>query len=423
MLKKNKILYKSKLIQYRSDCRVCGSKNIKKIIDLGVMPLAGNFVKKKDLDKKEIRVSLKLYFCNVCKLVQVKDSINPEILFQAYNYSSSTISSLNNHFISYSKKIKNKFSNKKNVKILEFGCNDGILLKEFSKNKNFFCLGVDPSSNISSLAKKKGINIINKYFNKKTADEIFIKHGKFDYITASNVFAHIDDIHSVVEASKCLLKDKGQLVIEVHYLLDLINLNQYDFFYHEHLNYYTLKSLEYLFKLYELDITNIEKINVHGGSIRVTLQNSILNKKFKSTKVEKKLKIEKIVNLNYFKNFEKNILNQKNTMIKLLDKLTLEKKNIIGFGASGRGTTFLNYCGISKKYIKYIVDASPLRAGKYMPGLKIPIYNIDYLKKNAHKIDYILIIAWNYQNSIIKQVKKINKDIKFIIPFPYPNIL
>ena len=109
-------------------------------------------------------------------------------------------------------------------------------------------------------------------------------------------------------------------------------------------------------------------------------------------------------------------------MIKLLYKLNLEKKNIIGFGASGRGTTFLNYCGISKKYIKYIVDSSPLRAGKYMPGLKIPIYNTDYLKKNAHKIDYILIIAWNYKSSIIRQVKKINKDIKFIIPFPDPHI-
>ena len=327
MLKK--IIYKQKLIKYRYDCRVCANNKIKKILDFGKMPLAGNFIKKKDLKKKEIKAPLELYFCKNCKLVQVKDSIDPKVLFHTYNYSSSTIPSLNNHFISYSKKIKSKFKNKKKVKILEFGCNDGVLLKEFTKNKKFFCLGVDPSNNISNLAKKKGINIINKYFNKKTANEILLKHKKFDYITASNVFAHIDDIHSVVEASKILLKDDGQFVIEVHYLLDLINLNQYDFFYHEHLNYYTLKSLKYLFELYKLDITSIEKTNLHGGSIRVTLKNSTSVKKSKSYNIKKNLKIENKVNINYFKKFNKNILKQKNDITKILTNLKLKKKILL----------------------------------------------------------------------------------------------
>jgi len=413
---------KIKLVQKRSDCRVCGNKDIIKILNLGNMPLAGNFIKKKDLNKKEIKVNLSLYFCNKCKIVQVKDSINPEILFSAYNYSSSTIPSLNNHFIEYSKKIKRYYQNKQ-TKILEFGCNDGVLLKEFKNKKNFFCLGVDPSNNISNLAKQKGLNIINDYFNKKTADNILLKYKKFDYITASNVFAHIDNIHSVVEASKIVLKDNGRLVIEVHYLLDLVKLNQYDFFYHEHLNYYTINSLKYLFKKYNFEIEKIEKINVHGGSLRVTIRNSNLTKKIKSQQLINRLKKEKNVNLNYFKLFEKNILKQKNDILKILNKLTLLNKNIIGFGASGRGTTFLNYCKIDKKYIKYIIDSSPLRAGKFMPGVKIPIYNMDYLKKNSEKIDYVLIIAWNYKDSIIKQVKKINKKIKFIVPFPYPKII
>ena len=415
-----KKLLKKKLVNYRSDCRVCGNKNIKKIFSLGKMPLAGNFVKKNELKKKEIKVMLPLHFCEACKLVQVKNSINPEILFNQYNYSSSKILSLNNHFVIYAKRIVEKFK-KKNVKLLEFGCNDGVLLKEFKKYKNFFCLGVDPSNNISNLAKKNGVKIINQYFNKNTANKILSKYKKFDYITGSNVFAHIDDIHSVVEASKILLKKDGILVIEVHYLIDLIKLNQYDFFYHEHLNYYTINSLKHLFRLYGLSIKKVEKISLHGGSLRVTIKNSNKNKPSKSLK--KLLNFEKKVNLQYFQNFEKKIFKQKKNIINVLDKLILSNKKVIGFGASGRGTTFLNYCGINKRYIEYIVDSSPLRAGKYMPGLKIPIYNINYLKKNSRNIDYVLIIAWNYKDSIIRQVRKINKKIKFIIPFPKPTIL
>ncbi len=261
-----KIKKKIKIVNKRNTCRVCYSQNLKKIFDLGVMPLAGNFIKKKNLRKNEIKVPLVLYFCDQCKLVQVKDSINPEILFNSYNYSSSTIPALKKHFTSYANIIKKKYSSK-NIKLLEFGCNDGVLLNELKKSKNIFCLGVDPSKNISQLAKEKGLNIYNKYFDKQTAKVIFEKYKQFDYITGSNVFAHIDDIHSVVEASKILLKKNGKLVIEVHYLLDLIKLNQYDFFYHEHLNYYTINSLVHLFNSYDLTISKIKKINVHGGSL------------------------------------------------------------------------------------------------------------------------------------------------------------
>ena len=422
MKKIRKTETKIKLVNFRPDCRVCGNKKIKKIINLGNMPLAGNFIQKSELGKKEIKVPLILYFCNKCKLVQVKDSINPKILFNAYNYSSSTILSLNDHFANYAKKIKKIYQKTKKVKILEFGCNDGVLLKKFKNQKKFFCLGVEPSKNISKLAKKKGINIINNYFNKDTANKILFEYNKFDYITGSNVFAHIDDIHSVVEASKILLKDDGKLVIEVHYLLDLINLNQYDFFYHEHLNYYTINSLKFLFKSYNFEIKKIEKINFHGGSIRVTLQKYNLKKK-QSIQLKKILNDEKNVNLKYFAKFKKNIFQQRNDVLRILNKLILSNKKIIGFGASGRGTTFLNFCNINKKYIEYIIDGSPLRAGKFMPGMKIPIHNMEYLKKNSKEIDYILIIAWNYKSSIIKQIKKINKDIKFIIPFPKPKIL
>ncbi len=412
-----------RLVNKRSNCRICGNKKIKKIIDLGIMPLAGNFIEKKNIKKKEFKLPLDLYYCSKCNLVQIKDTVKSEVLFKKYNYSSSTIPVLNDHFLNYSKEIIKNYKNKKKFKLLEFGCNDGILLSKLVKKKKFFCLGVDPSKNISNLAKKKSINIVNNYFNVSTANLILKKFNKFDYITASNVFAHIDDIHSVIEASKILLKDNGYLVVEVHYLMHLLNLNQYDFFYHEHVNYYSVYSLKFLFEKHNFTIKKIKQTKMHGGSLRVYLQkkkNFLIKKQSSITKL---MESEKKINIPFFKKFNKKIYEQKKEINKILLNLIKRKKNIIGFGASGRGTTFLNYCNIDKKILNVILDSSPLRAGKFMPGVKIPIKTLDYLKKNSNKVDYVLIIAWNYQVSIMKQVKEINKNIKFIIPFPKPKIL
>jgi SAM-dependent methyltransferase len=415
-----KVKKKSKIINYKNKCRVCKNSNLIKILDLGKLPLAGNFVEKKNINRKEEKFKLNVHYCSNCKLVQVKDFIDPEYLFKQYNYSSSSIRSLKEHFIKYAQKIKNFYRDKKKIKLLEFGSNDGVLLKEFKKNKNFFCLGVEPSKNISKIAKKKGLEIVNDYFNPKVAKKIYKKFGKFDYITGSNVFAHIDDVHSVVKASKILLNKDGRFVVEIHYLDDLIKFNQYDFFYHEHLNYYTINSLKHLGKINGFELISVEKIPIHAGSIRVTFQ--FLNNK-NSIKINKFLNYEKKINIKYLKRFKKNVFHQKETIIKILNNLVRYKKKIIGFGAAGRGTTFLNFCSIDKKYIDYIIDSSPLRVGKFMPGVKIPIYDINYLKKHHKEVDYILIIAWSYKDKIIKEIKKINKNIKFIIPFPLPKII
>ncbi|MDA9865027.1 class I SAM-dependent methyltransferase, partial [Pelagibacterales bacterium] len=314
-----------------------------------------------------------------------------------------------------------QFKEKKAVKLIEFGSNDGVLLKEFVKDKKFMCLGVDPAINISKIAKKEGVNVYLGNFDVKAALEIENKYGKFDYITGSNVFAHIDDIHSVVSAAKMLLKNNGSFVTEVHYLPNLIELNQYDFIYHEHLNYYTLKSLIKLFEIHKLKLINAEMIQTHGGSIRVTVSPN-LNKKA-SLKVKNILQSEKIINKKYFDRFNKNILIQREKINQMLSNLIASKKRIVGYGASGRGTILLNYCNIDSKKLSYIVDESPLRAGKLMPGVKLPIFSIDYFKKDKVKVDYVLIIAWNYTDPIIKKVRKIDKDIKFIVPFPYPYII
>ena len=344
----------NKFINKRSDCRICRNKNIKKIIDLGTMPLAGNFIEKKKLNHKEFKIPLELYYCSKCKLVQIKDTIKPEVLFKKYNYSSSTIPVLNQHFIDYSKEIIKKYKKRKKFKLLEFGCNDGILLSKLIKFKNFFCVGVDPSKNITTLAKKKSINVINDYFDTKSANLILNKFSKFDYITASNVFAHIDDIHSVIEASKILLKENGYLVVEVHYLMNLLNLNQYDFFYHEHVNYYSIYSLKNLFEMHNFVIKKIKHTKMHGGSLRVYIQKKKEFRKSYNSNIKNLLNTEKKLNIPFFKKFKKNIFYQKKEINQILLKLKKRNKNIIGFGASGRGTTFLNYCNVvllNKSYV------------------------------------------------------------------------
>ena len=220
------------------------------------------------------------------------------------------------------------------------------------------------------------------------------------------MFAHIDDIHSVIKASKILLKENGFLVVEVHYLMNLLNLNQYDFFYHEHVNYYTVYSLKHLFEKHNFQIKKIKQTKMHGGSLRIYLQKRKVGQIINKSNITNFINFEKKINLSFFRKFNSKIYNQRNEINKILLNLKKQNYKIIGFGASGRGTTFLNFCNIDKKILDVYFDSSPFRAGKYMPGVKIPIKNINYLKKNSNKVDYILIIAWNYQTSIIKQGKK-----------------
>ena len=243
----------------------------------------------------------------------------------------------------------------------------------------------------------------------------------YNYITGSNVFAHINDIHSVVDAAKNLLKNDGVFATEVHYLPNLLKLNQYDFIYHEHLNYYTVTSLIKLFELHNMNLFDVEMIPTHGGSIRVYVSKNL--KKRKKQRLNKLIKSENKINIKYLFEFRKKIIKQKNLMIRLLDKINKIDKKIVGYGASGRGTILLNYCNIDKKKVKCIIDDSPLRYNKFMPGVKIPIYNEKYLKKKIDSINYILIIAWNYKSSIMKKMKKMKKNIKFIIPFPFPKVV
>jgi len=411
------------IISHRNNCRGCYSKNLKCFFDLGMMPLAGGFLKKSQI-ASEVKIRLKVYFCKNCGLVQILDVVDPTVLFKNYFYISSVIKSLSEHFKEYSQFLKKKYLRKNGSKLLEFGSNDGVLLQYFKDNKKIKTIGIDPSVNVSKIAKKKGLNVIVDYFTQKSALKIKQKYGAMDVVTGSNVFAHVDDIHEIMKAAKILLKENGVFIIEVHYLLDLRKKFQYDTIYHEHLCYYSVFALKNIFKLEDLKIIDIYRLSMHGGGIRVVAAKESSSHKI-SNKVEKIIANELKNGLNKFSTFKKfasKANGHKNALKEILIKIKNKNKNIIGYGAAGRGTTLLNYCQIDTKILEYIVDLSPLRAGMLMPGVHVPIYHPEKSRKNPP--DYFLVLAWNYIDSILKQEKKLkNRGVKFIIPFPKITII
>lgn len=399
-------------------CRFCNSSNVLKVVDLGKMPLAGGFIKDKSFFKTEKKYPIALNFCKDCYLIQTSIAINPNILFrQNYFYYSSAIKTLVEHFNRTAEKMKKYL--KKGDKILEIGCNDGAFISALGNN-GFKAVGVDPASNIVKPLIKKGMPIIDGYFSEKLAKKVLKQYGKFNAIYSFHALAHITDMHDVLKGIKILLNEDGYLGFEVHYLGNLISELQYDMIYHEHLHYYSLISLRNFFDQYDMEIFDYERSEIRAGSIFFYVKNKE-NKKYKISKKVYSLKSEEL-KLKYDKptpyiNFDRKVKQTRKDILKIVSSIKKKGDKIAGYGASGRGTVILNYCGLNPKLIDFIVDDAPAKQGCFMPGTHNPIYSPEELLKE--KIKYSVVFAWPF----IKEVKKRNKKYiqnkgKFIIPLP-----
>lgn len=375
-------------------CRLCGG-HLEMVIDFGRFPLAGNFLKKSQLGKEK-KYPLKIYFCKKCMYLEVADSIKPDILFKNYHYITGI--NLKDHFGKFADELIRKFI-KKDDFVIEIGSNDGTLLTALHK-KDVMVLGVDPSS----VAKNSKEPTLNEYFSLKTASKIIQKYGKADLITASNVLAHIDDMDDILKGIVKVLKNEGVLIFEVHYLPDLIKKSQYDFFYHEHLSYYSIKSIRDFIKKYGLRIFDIKKTKVHGGSIRVyTWRNEENTKKVVSfIKREREAGLDKV---RTYKNINDAIRENRENVLKFIKKSKEQGIKIIGYGASGRANTLLSVWGLGPRELQFIVDASPLRYGHYTPGTHIKI--ISPAEFSQIKGPFLCILfAHAYKKQIFAQEKK-----------------
>ena len=309
------------------------------------------------------------------------------------------------------------YKSKKNDLIVDIGSNDGNLLSNFKKE--FRVLGVTPE-NIGKLAIKKGINTLLSYFDSKISSKILNKYGKAKLITATNVFAHIDDVDSLMKNILRILDKDGVFVSESHYLISLFQTLQYDTIYHEHMRYYSLSSLQYLFKKFQMRIFHAKKIPTHGGSIRVYVSK---NKKTKVSKEFKKLlKVEKkYLNKKYFQKFNNQVVLSKIKLYSLLKNIKLKNKKIFGVGAPSRAATLVNYIGLDKNIIECILEINgSYKIGKLMPGTNIPIENEKII--NKFRPDYLLILSWHISETLIKNLRKRGFKGKFII-LPTPRIV
>ena len=404
----------------RDDCRLCGSNKVVCFLNLSNMPRAGAYLKKEDLKKPEISYPLDIYFCENCYSVQLLDIIPRETLFDDYRYLSSVASnSVLEHFEMYASEIDNLLTKKSDL-VLEIACNDGILLKPI-KEKGINCLGVDPASNIVSVAKEKGLNVINDFFGEKIAEKILNEYGSAEIIVANAVFAHVDDMDDITSGISKILSNSGTFIFEVHHLVDIIEDMQYDSFYHEHFSYHSILTLSKFLKKYNMEICNVKKFSIRGGMIRVYAK-KINNNKIDSSVIEfinqeQKLGLDK---LKTFQRFAKEVNEHKLEILNLLKKLKSEGKKIVAYGMSGRGNTLLNYWKVGTEIIDYGIDASPERYDRYVPGMHIPIKSPE---NSLLGVDYALLLAWIFKKDIIKKENDfIKKGGKFIIPMPKPHL-
>lgn len=405
--------------RYQKSCRLCDKKKLSTVINLNSTPLANSFLNKKKLNFKEKYYPLKVNFCLNCNHLQLSHIVNAKNMFDNYLYLTNTSKQNRDHFKEYANQIKSKFKGSSKISILDIASNDGTFLNFFEKNK-YIRLGVDPAKNLKKFSKKLGIKQEVMYFGHKNSQLLKKKFGKFKIITANHVCAHVDDLNDFFKGIKNILEEKGMFIFEVSYLGSVIKKKTFDTIYHEHADYHSLKPLIKFVKKFNLEIFDFKIVKSQGGSIRIFVGHQNEHK-IKKNKIKNKILYEKNV-LKLFKSstfrlFEKKIKNVKYDLIKLLNKLKSNKKNIIGYGAAAKTTTLLNYFDLKKNTISFLVDDNSLKQNKYTPGTHIPIKATHEIYKN--NVDYIIILAWNYSSHIMKVHKrfKMSKG-KFIIPFP-----
>ena len=390
---------------YKFDCRSCGNNKLKRVLSLGYQPLANNLLNKKD-EKCEL-YPLEMNYCPECHNCQLSVSVDPKKMFSNYLYTSSTSKSFRKHFIDATTKYIKQFKlNYKKSYILDIGSNDGVALKPF-KDLNFKnILGVEPAKNLAKLANKNKIKTFNGFLEKKNLKKI---KKNADLILASNVFAHSDKLKEMTECMLKILSKNGTIIIEVQYLLNTLKDLTFDNIYHEHYNYWSLTSLINFFNNFNAKIYRVEKIDTHGGSIRIYVKKDqkvqIHNSVKKLIKEEENFGIKKYET---YKKFGEKVYEIRKNVIKNINNLKDKNKNIIGYGAPAKATTALNFFGISKQ-LDFIVEDNKLKHNKFIPGVKIPIKDKALLKNKKFTL---LVLAWNFFNEIKKN--NLNLTDKFI---------
>ena len=408
-----------------NECRICNGKKLKEFLDLGDIPLVNSYVDINNPALLDAKFPLKIQYCQDCCLSQLSVIVRPEIIYKNYAYRSSISKTFIDHCFGLANSAVKQFSLTDKDLVVDIASNDGTALREFKKF-GVRVLGVEPAENLAEIARKNGVTTIAEFWGKETSSKIESKYGQASIISAMNVVAHVHDLKSFIKGLDILLKEDGVFIMEVPYLLNFINKNEFDTTYHEHLSYFLVKPLKQVFATNGFDIFDIHKSTIHGGSIRVFVKkknNSFIKVNYDA--IHWLLELENdlgLYDIDTYLRFSEKVIKIKSDLMELLTQLNKKNKNVAAYGASAKGTVLSNYCGVGNNLVQYVVDDTPEKQGFLTPGSRIPIVDFSYLKKKQP--DYLLLLAWNFADELMEKTQDYkNAGGKYIVPIPNVRVL
>jgi SAM-dependent methyltransferase len=403
-------------------CILCSSPEVEEFLDLGKTALANQFLRADQINGKEPRYPLRVGFCHGCGHVQLTESVPPEEMFDNYLYISSASDTLKNHLWDLSDLLVQRYALGAQDLVIDIGCNDGTLLRGFQRH-GVRLLGVDPAKNLTAFTAGAGIERCAQLFTAANAAAIAARWGQASLITATNTFPHIQQLDDFVEGIKIALKPGGVLVIEMHYLLDLIEQVAFDTVYHEHVSYWALGPMQKLFQGHGMNVVDAERVPLHHGQLRVHVQRQGEGAVQRGVKrvlaAEKKAGLGEIAT---YRDFAARTLKIKRDLHQTLAGFARNGETVAGYGAPAKGNTLLGFLDIGPELLPYIVDRSPLKQGLYTPGTHIPVVEPERLL--ADQPNYVLLLAWNFVDEIVAQQAEYRKrGGKFMVPVPEVRVL
>lgn len=404
-------------------CRNCSHELSNILVDLEAAPPSNSYLTAQDFNLPEVYYPVKVMVCEKCFLVQIDEYEKSENIFnENYAYFSSYSRSWLEHSRIYSEKMINQLQLNEKSFVVEVASNDGYLLQYF-QNKNIPCLGIEPTLSTAKVAREKGIETLELFFGEVTAKNLAIKYRKADLIAGNNVLAHVPNLHDFVEGFRQMLKPNGVVTLEFPHLMQMIENNQFDTVYHEHFSYFSFEVVCSVFNRHGMRVFNVEEIETHGGSLRIfaCLENASFTE---GEKVKSLLNLERtkgMDQLEYYKDFQAKSEEIKMNLLQFLLDARKKGLKVAGYGAAAKGNTFLNFSGVKHDLLPFVVDASPHKQGKFLPGSRIPILAVEKLQE--FNPDFVIIFPWNIKKEIMCQLKEQLKNPKFATFIPHFEIV